>query len=111
MSDVNELEFDLKNYEVQKLRLEQAERLSRNSDFRLLIIDGFCRDEAARFVQGSADPMLSAEERADSLNMAQASGHLKRWLQFQIRMGQTAEKNIAEIEQELVELRSVEGAE
>lgn len=110
MSEVAELEYQLEQTKGLKLRREQAERLSKNKDFRDLIINGFCRDEAARFVQASADPCLTAEQRDDSLNMAQASGHLKRFLQMQIQMGNTADRNIAEIESELVLARSEEGA-
>jgi len=73
MSEVAQLENQL---EFNKHLLEQktrAERLARNMDFRKIILEGFCRDDAARYVQESADPSLSAENRADALNMAQAS--------------------------------------
>lgn len=113
MSEVTvaQLEEQLEQTKVLKLRREQAERLSKNKDFRALIIDGFCLHDAARFAQLSGDPAIDAEGRADSLAMAQASGHLKRYLQMQVQMGGTADRNIAEIELELGELRAEEGAE
>ena len=110
MSEVEELEYQLEQTKGLKHRREQAERLSINPDFRSLIINGFCRDDAARFVQSSADPFLDKEQRADALNMAQASGHLKRFLQMQIQMGSTAERNMAEIEEALADARADEGA-
>jgi len=113
MSEVTvaQLEAQLEETKVLKNRREQAERLSKNKDFRALIIEGFCLHDAARFVQLSADPAMDEAARADSLNMAQASGHLKRYLQMQIMMGGTADRNISEIELELSELRATEGAE
>ena len=108
---VEDLEYQLEQTKGLKIRREQAERLSKNKDFRALIIDGFCLHDAARFVQLSQDPALPPENRADALNLAQASGHLKRYLQSQIQMGTTAERSIAEIELEIAELRAEEGAE
>jgi hypothetical protein len=105
MSEVAELEFQLQQIKGLQHRREQAERLSKNADFRDLIITGFCRDDAARFAQESGDPTLNAEQRADALGMAQASGHLKRYLMMQIKMGETAERNILDIEEALTEAR------
>ena len=110
MSEVAGLEYQLAQTKGLKHRREQAERLSKNSDFRALIIDGFCRDDAARFAQESGDPALTAEQREDALNMAQASGHLKRFLMYQIQMGGTAERNISELEDAIAEARAEEGA-
>jgi hypothetical protein len=111
MSEVEELEYQLEQTKSLKVRREQAERLSKNKDFRTLIIDGFCLYDAARFVQLSGDPALRPEERADSLALAQASGHLKRFLQVQIQMGATAERSIAELELAIAEARAEEAAE
>lgn len=88
-----------------------AIRLSQNRDFRKLILDGFCTTEAARYVQLSGDPALSAENRQDALNLAQASGHLKRFLSVTIQMGNTSANQIKELEQAIEEYRSEEGAE
>lgn len=107
-SEVSQLERQL---DVAKHLIEQktmAERLAGNRDFRKLILTGFCRDDAARFVQESGDPMLTFEQRNDCLAMAQASGHLKRFLSMQIQMGSTAERNVVELEEALVEARAEE---
>lgn len=111
MSEVAGLEYQLEQTKSLKHRREMAERLSKNHDFRVLIIDGFCRDDAARFVQASGDPALEPDNRADALAMAQASGHLKRFLQMQIQMGVTADRNIVELEEAIAEARLEEGAE
>ena len=89
---------------------DAAVRLSNNPDFRKLIINGFCGTDAARMVQASGDPALGEAERADSLAMAQASGHLKRWLQMQIQMAQVAIRQGPELEQAIAEERAREDA-
>lgn len=107
MSELSELEDQLVTYKDLIERRKMAQRLSSNRDFRKLILDGFCRDDAARFVQNSGNPALDAEARADSLAMAQASGHLKRYLSMQIQMGAHAEHDIVAL-QEAIESARVE---
>lgn len=86
-----------------------ARKLAGNRDFRKLILEGFCRDDAARLVAESADPVLDVQQRADALAMAQAGGHLKRYLSMMIQQGMTAEREIGEIELELEEARAEAG--
>jgi hypothetical protein len=111
MTQVNRLEQQLEdNRQLMKLR-DMALKLSENREFRKLILEGFCRDECARYAQLSADPALKAEERADALGMAQAAGHLRRFLSVTVRMGHTAEAQIADLEQAIEEARAEEGEE
>lgn len=111
MSQVVALEQQLKNAKqlVEQRRL--ALRLSQNRDFRKLILEEFCEKEAARYVQNSANPALGADERADSLAIAQASGHLKRWLSVQVQMGAHAEREIEDLETALEQARADEDAD
>lgn len=90
-------------------RRKRSERLAANPDFRKLILDGFCRDDAARYVQASGDPALDPQARADALNMAQASGHLKRFLAVTYQMGAHAERTMPDLDEALAEARSQEG--
>jgi hypothetical protein len=90
--------------------MDAAERLAKNKDFRKLILEGFCLKDAARYVQASEDPCIEANERADALKIAQASGHLKRFLSVTIQMGRHAKNTIPELEETLGEVRSEEGA-
>jgi hypothetical protein len=111
MSDeVKGLEQQLANTKVLMERRDLAIKLSNNRDFRKLILEDFCVTEAARLVQQSGDPALDVQQRADALNMAQASGHLKRYLSMMIRMGDTAEKSIPDLEDALSEARADEDA-
>ena len=111
MKQVEALEEQLKN---EKLRVERRDailRLSKNADFRKLIIEDFCRNECARYTHESGDPSLSAEQRADALNIAQAAGHLKRFLNVNITMGDVADRTIIDLNQAIEDARADEGLE
>jgi hypothetical protein len=112
-TEVQKLEIQREEWKELVDRRQAAQRLAKNIDFRSLILDGFCRDEAARYVQMSCDPALAANERADALGLAQASGHLKRYLSVVTQMGSYAENQMGTLEAELVEARAEEeqGAE
>lgn len=107
---IEQLEDQRKNEQAVVDRRDAALRLANNRDFKKLILDGFCGTEAARYVQESGDPMLTREQREDALNMAQASGHLKRFLSYTVLFGNTAARTIKELEEALDEARG-EGAE
>ena len=101
MSDVLALEQQLnKSKRLVELR-DLALNLSKNPDFMKLILDEFCVKECARYAQLSSDPSLGAVERADSLALAQAAGHLKRWLSVTVRMGDVAEADQPNLEEQI----------
>lgn len=109
--EVKGLEQQLKDNKDLVARRDLALRLSQNSDFRKLILEDFCVTDTARLVGQSADPALDALQRADALNMAQASGHLKRYLSMMVTMGNTAARDIPAVEEALVDARNEEDAE
>lgn len=106
MQKIRELEEFIKGQKTMTEMADSASRLYDNADFRKLIVNGFCLTEAARYAQESGDPMLTKDQRQDALNMAQASGHLKRFLSVTIVMGNDADRAIRDAEAQLVELRS-----
>lgn len=110
MSEVNqriaELETEIKNQQSVVDAADYAVALHKNHAFRKLILEGFCLHEAARYAQESGDPMLTPTQRQDALNMAQASGHLKRFLSVTIQMGNMADNTIAGCKSELESLRA-----
>jgi hypothetical protein len=108
--EVKGLEQQLADTKELMGRRDLAIKLSSNRDFRKLILEDFCVTEAARLVAQSADPVLDPLQRADALNMAQAAGHLKRYLSMMIRMGNTAESQIRDLEDALAEARGEEDA-
>ena len=111
MSDVIALENQLAGAKELTERRERALRLSNNADFKKLILDEFCVQECARYAQASADPALKENERADALAMAQAAGHLRRFLSVTVQMGNQAESQMVDLEEALAEARAEEDAE
>ena len=105
MSEVYALQKQLDDAKILVERREQAIKLSGNPEFRKLIMQEFCVNECARYAQSSGDPSLSAEARADSLALAQAAGHLRRWLSVVIRMGDQAIHEMQSLEDSLQEAR------
>ncbi len=109
MSDeVKGLEQQLMDTKELIERRNLAIKLSSNRDFRKLILEDFCVTEAARLVGQSADPSLDPVQRVDALNMAQAAGHLKRYLSMMILMGNTAERSLTDLEDALADARAEE---
>ena len=105
-SQIDQLQKQLVNAKEMVERRQRIMRLSLNPDFRKIVMEDFCIYEAARYAHASADSSLSAEQRADSLALAQSGGHLKRWMSVQLQMAARAETDAHDIEQLLVELHS-----
>jgi hypothetical protein len=110
MSEVLALEKQLQTAKQLAARRDMALKLSDNREFKQLILKDFCVEECARYAQSSADPALTTEQRADALALAQAAGHLRRFLSVVVQMGNTANNEIPQIEVAIEELRQ-EGAE
>ncbi len=111
MNQVEALEEQLKD---EKLRVERRDailRLAKNPDFRKVIIEEFCRNQCARYVHESGDPSLPAEQRADALAIALSAGHLKRFLNVNITMGDVASRTVIDLNQAIEEARANDGLE
>lgn len=87
---------------------EAIRRLVQNKDYRSVIVEAFSKEECARYVQESADPLLTAVQRADALALAQASGHLRRWLAIQIQLADSAEDQLVGLDAQIEEARREE---
>lgn len=110
MSQIENIQAQIEDLKEVQKRRDLALRLEKNADFKELILDGFCEKECARFARNSGDPGISPENRADSLAMAQAAGHLRRYLSVIVRMGNQAESEIKQAEETIDEIRR-EGTE
>lgn len=108
MSEVFALEKQLEDGKEFIARRDLALKLYNNREFKKLILEEFCTNECARYAQLSADPALGAVERADSMALAQAAGHLRRFLSVVVQMGNNAERTREEIEQAILEARQDE---
>ncbi|MER9436696.1 hypothetical protein NKJ04_17535 [Mesorhizobium sp. M0618] len=106
MSDIKALEQQIVAAKAVQEQRDRMVRLANNSDFRALIIEGFCKDECARYTHVSTEPGLSKDDRADALAAAQSAGHLKRWINAIIMMGNRAAEDISQMDEALAELRA-----
>ena len=106
MSEVSNLERQLADVKDDIANREIALNLYRNPDFKKLILDGFCTTECARYAQLSADPALAPNERADALALAQAAGHLRRYLSVIVQKGNMGENQQDAIEAAIQEARA-----
>jgi len=105
MSAVAQLEHQRAQNQTLIERRDLALRLEKNPEFKALILDQFCVQECARYAQLSADPSLKPEDRENALALAQAAGHLRRFLSVVVQMGNVAEGQMAELDEALVEAR------
>ena len=55
-------------------------RLMSNPDFKKVILDGFCRDESARYAHVSGNPRIPEDQREQALVFARAGGALLEWI-------------------------------
>lgn len=110
---MTEVEALLKQLEAARQQIADRNKileLTRNPIYREVILDGFMKTDCVHYAHSSADPALSDEQRKDALNMAQAAGHLKRYLSVKIQQGNQAEDIIIpSIESNLEELRQEVG--
>lgn len=106
VEDLQAGEQQVENFKELIEKRAMALRLTQNPDFRKLINDDYLVKEAARMVQLSSDPNMTAEQRADCLGMAQATGHFKRFLSATLQMGFVAERDLPALEAELAEMRA-----
>ena len=60
----------------------------------------------SRYVHASSDPALSERNQKDALSIAQAAGHLKRYLSVLIQMGNAAENEMESIDNALDDARA-----
>lgn len=110
-NDIQDLEAQIKNAEELLANRNMALKLGDNHEFRKLILDEYFVKEAARLVQLSTDPSLDKDQQADALAMAQATGHVKRYLSMIVQMGAHAERDLPDAKQTLEELRAHAGSE
>ena len=110
MSDIQALENQKKDRQREVAIRDLVLKLSNNREFKKVIEEEYCVQEAARFVEVAGNPNLNEQQRKDAMDAAMAPGHLKRWLNARIMMGYYAEHQIVQIDAEIEELR-MEGEE
>lgn len=108
MSTIPELEQRIEQLQKHLENRELVHKLYKNREFKKLILDEFCVQECARYAQASADPSLGKDERSDALAIAQAAGHLRRFLSVMIQMGNQAEHEINDSKELIEQIRREE---
>lgn len=111
MSELSALLKQREAVEANIARRDMALKLAENAEFKKLILQEFCVEECARYAQNSANPALNAEARSDSLQIAQAAGHFRRWLSVVVQMGDQGVNNLEQIDEAIQELRREGGDE
>jgi hypothetical protein len=106
VSQLQQLEQGLAEAKAQVALRDQIAKLMENREFRKVIREGFCETDCARYARESADPALTDRQRADALALAQAAGHLKRWLALQMVMGDNAAGQLPEYETMIEHVRA-----
>lgn len=106
MSRLNEIQeyiAELKsNVDIKKL--DALNRLAKNKDFKLIIDDGYFKDEAVRAVMLKADPTQESPECQEHLDKLITSiGYLRQYFRTITAQGVAALNRIEEAEQALVE--------
>lgn len=110
MSEVNQLEACLEDAKALIAKRDLALKLYSNPEFKQLILEEFCVRDCARFAQNSGNVALTAEQRADSLAMAQSAGYLRQYLSQTVQMGNASAAKIDELEEEIEIARREEEA-
>lgn len=106
MSEVKKAEARVAGLKAMIKFREDLFRLIDHPLYQEVIEKGFCTEHAARFVRESTNIMLSQDQRADSLAMAQAAGYLRRWVSATIKMADAAEGDLPDSENLLSYLRA-----
>ncbi|MCF8861594.1 putative structural protein [Agrobacterium phage OLIVR2] len=104
--EIEGLEYQKKKALEEIAFSERVAVLLRNPDFQKIIMQEYIIDAAANFVASSGDPLLTKEQREDALAMAQAPGHLKRWLQITQTKADNLRDRLPEIDEEIEHLRA-----
>lgn len=109
--EIEQIELSIEQAKGLIERARLARQLAKNPAFKKLVLEGYFVDEAARLAHLVSDPALSQEHRQFVFNDINGVGALKRYFSVIIRMGDQAERDLAEAELELEEIRNEGGDE
>lgn len=97
--DLETIELSIKHAKKSVDLMKSVERLTKNRDFKLVVLEGFFEKEAIRLVTLKADPnMQDAESQEAIIKQMDAIGAFRQYLSALIQMGRMAEKAIADDE-------------
>lgn len=98
MSELDQIEESIKSAKARVAKAEALERLTANADFRMLVADGYLKDNAVRLTHLYGSGSLQEDQRIASERDLHAIGSLNRYFYNIIRDGNQAESDIASAE-------------
>lgn len=105
MSEVKMLEMQLKQAQATINFSDTILKLTRNKEFKEVILEQFMVKSCAEYVQRSVSPELNESQQANALRFAQASGVLQQWLDTHISEANRLRNIIPQIEEAIVKAR------
>ena len=106
MSDLTELQEELKVCEESVQTMEAATRLLNNADFKKVILEGFIKDEMHRHMTLAICDKISAEERDLNNNLAKSAAALSNYLETIMQMGRIAQEDVTAINDQIESLQA-----
>lgn len=105
MSQIEEVEIGIEHAREIVAKATALTNLVNNKDFKIVVRDGYLKDEAVRLVLLKADPSASSEEMQDSIaDGITAIGHFNQYLRTIQALGSMAAKSLGEYEDLRTEL-------
>ena len=106
MSELTELQEELKVQESLVQTKEAVTRLLNNADFQKIIMEGYIKDEMHRHMTLAICDKLSVEDRELNNSLAKSAAALSNYLETIIQMGRIAEEDVEQINDRIEELQS-----
>lgn len=103
--DLETIELSMKHAKKAIDSKVALERLTRNRDFKAIVLEGYFESEAVRLVLLKSDPnMQSDESQKEILKQIDAIGSLRQYLRNVMHMGDMAGKAMEDYEQSREEI-------
>lgn len=106
MSELTELQEELKVQEGLVASKDAVERLLNNGDFKKIILDGYIKDEMHRHMSLAICDKISVEDRELNNNLAKSAAALSNYLETIIQMGRIAAEDVAQINDRIEEVQA-----
>jgi hypothetical protein len=104
MSELTELQEELKVQEGIVATKDAVERLLNNADFKKIILEGYIKDEMHRHMTLAICDKLSVEDRELNNSLAKSAAALSNYLETLVQMGRIAEEDVAQLGEQIEEV-------
>lgn len=104
MSELTELQEELKVQESIVATKDAVERLLNNADFKKIILEGYIKDEMHRHMTLAICDKLSVEDRELNNSLAKSAAALSNYLETLVQMGRIAEEDVAQLGEQIEEV-------